>query len=387
MHHIPSILAVDTAQYKEVFLIEKLVGLDLIVPDIQRNLDATRVQSIVDYQQNYFKSYSTLCFIGDLTLFKNGPNLFVIDGFHRLEAMKRVYMLQPDYNVSTNIITANNGLTLERAFLLLNMSKPVPEYVINTTLQHTKRALTESVRTQFQREFKIFISNSQNPRPPNVNLERLLGDILVSGLSDRFETLSTLMGYIKYANIKLASHNPKIKNAALDKTEKYDTTKPLYLSADPENKWMTNEIWIAEYQRSTCALNITANPLSTTNTTEIMRIIPRKRQGVPKAIRDMLWKLHFNSAPNGLCKCCGTNTIEYTAFHAGHIVAKARGGSDELSNLLPICSPCNLGMSTMNMKEFQNKYGIAGPLGEGRIENIMNNVLQQRNPDPMMLDD
>ncbi len=350
-----SVLNVDAQQCKQIFMIEKLAGMDLVVPDIQRSLDTIRVQNIIEYQKHHFQTHGTFCFMGELTLYKvgeGGNGMLLIDGQHRYAAMKTTYMLKPDYKVCVNIVSPGNGMTIEKAFLLLNMSKPVPEYVINTTMQHTKRVYLENARMAINKDFKNYVSSAPNPRAPNINAERIVADLLVTGLADKFQTVETLMGYVKFANMRLSAADLKVRKLALEKADKYGMNMAVYLSADPENKWMTNALWITEYTDSLMAIKMPYRGH--------IKVIPRKRQALPKAIRDLLWKGHFTNNPTGLCKCCGTNTIEYTTFHAGHVVSKAKGGSDELSNLLPTCSPCNLGMGAMNMVDFQAKFGING---------------------------
>lgn len=371
---------VDRHQSKQVFLLEKLVGLDLVVPDIQRSLDKTRVGSIVEFQRTYFETHATFCFLGDLIVFQVGGDgdgggdvgasgagtMLLIDGQHRYEAMKAIYMMQPDYKVSVTMLYGRLGMTLEKAFLLINMSRPVPEYVIQTTMQHTKRVFMENVRATLHRLMRPYVSNAAHPRVPNVNLERIIADLLVSGLSERFNSVDALVGYIKFANHKLSTANHKVRRLALEKADKTDSKYVVYLSADAGNDWMTNVVWIGEYAST---LVSTADPYRGP-----IRVIPRKRQALPKAIRDMLWKNHFGTHPVGLCKCCHTNSIEYTNFHAGHVVSKAHGGSDELSNLLPTCAGCNLGMGAMNMSVFQNKFGIGYAGGEAEEHVYRENV-------------
>jgi 5-methylcytosine-specific restriction endonuclease McrA len=52
---------------------------------------------------------------------------------------------------------------------------------------------------------------------------------------------------------------------------------------------------------------------------------------------------------------CGL-TINHRNFDAGHIIAKSNGGTDEISNLRPICSDCNGSMGTMNLEDFKKTY-------------------------------
>jgi len=58
------------------------------------------------------------------------------------------------------------------------------------------------------------------------------------------------------------------------------------------------------------------------------------------------------------CYCCKLEPITYGNFECGHNVAHANGGSDELSNLRPICRLCNSSMGTKNLEDFKQQQGF-----------------------------
>jgi 5-methylcytosine-specific restriction endonuclease McrA len=81
-----------------------------------------------------------------------------------------------------------------------------------------------------------------------------------------------------------------------------------------------------------------------------------KRKAIPKAVKSTLWNIHFteNNA-KGECKVCNKE-IKMTDFDAGHIIAVANGGSNNLDNLMPVCSLCNKSMGVQNLNEFKKLY-------------------------------
>lgn len=81
-----------------------------------------------------------------------------------------------------------------------------------------------------------------------------------------------------------------------------------------------------------------------------------KRKAIPKAIRNQLWKKHFGDNIKGVCYCCKSEIDALTHFEAGHIIASAKGGTDSVDNLRPVCMSCNRSMGTMNMDEYIKKY-------------------------------
>lgn len=46
------------------------------------------------------------------------------------------------------------------------------------------------------------------------------------------------------------------------------------------------------------------------------------------------------------CRLCGRGVEDGVKLEAGHIVARAKDGKDEMDNLLTMCSDCNRGMLT-----------------------------------------
>jgi hypothetical protein len=88
------------------------------------------------------------------------------------------------------------------------------------------------------------------------------------------------------------------------------------------------------------------------------------RQITPK-IKKQVW----DKCKDGKCVICKQNGITEKVFHVGHIKARARRGSIEIDNLLPMCSSCNHRMGTRNAYEFQkDEYPDAAREREREIE-------------------
>lgn len=73
----------------------------------------------------------------------------------------------------------------------------------------------------------------------------------------------------------------------------------------------------------------------------------KKKDKIPKALREQVW-LHYAKktfdikCPVSWCE----NRINPFDFHVGHNIAEANGGTLDINNLKPICSRCNLSMSS-----------------------------------------
>ena len=72
----------------------------------------------------------------------------------------------------------------------------------------------------------------------------------------------------------------------------------------------------------------------------------KRRKAIPKAVREQIWLRDFGKEFEGKCSTpwC-SNIITAWDFQAGHNIPDSKGGSINPSNLVPICSRCNLSMS------------------------------------------
>jgi 5-methylcytosine-specific restriction endonuclease McrA len=86
-----------------------------------------------------------------------------------------------------------------------------------------------------------------------------------------------------------------------------------------------------------------------------------KKTKIPKAIREQVWLSKIGRKFEGKCKTTWCNNkITVFDFQAGHDIPESKGGSMEVSNLLPICSRCNLSMG--------NQYTFKEWCNEGKVE-------------------
>ena len=70
-----------------------------------------------------------------------------------------------------------------------------------------------------------------------------------------------------------------------------------------------------------------------------------KKKKIPKALREALWISYHKNAFEARCRTpwC-PNVVNAYSFQAGHNIPESKGGTTDLSNLIPICARCNLSM-------------------------------------------
>jgi len=83
--------------------------------------------------------------------------------------------------------------------------------------------------------------------------------------------------------------------------------------------------------------------------------LPKKRK-LLKMFRMMVWKhyIGFQTAESS-CWCCKSYITAFD-FNCGHVVSRANGGKDCITNLRPICYMCKSSLGSMNMTEFALKH-------------------------------
>jgi len=81
----------------------------------------------------------------------------------------------------------------------------------------------------------------------------------------------------------------------------------------------------------------------------------KKRRKIDKNIRSVVWQKYNKNSLVGKCYVC-KRPITYDNFEIGHNKAVAKGGKDHISNLRPICAPCNRAMGTMSIEQYKAKY-------------------------------
>ena len=84
----------------------------------------------------------------------------------------------------------------------------------------------------------------------------------------------------------------------------------------------------------------------------------KNRKTLPSSVRDSICNHYIGEDINKhRCLCCKKVLITNRKFEVGHVISVKEGGTDEINNLRPICSPCNHSMGTKNMIEFVKTYG------------------------------
>jgi 5-methylcytosine-specific restriction endonuclease McrA len=94
----------------------------------------------------------------------------------------------------------------------------------------------------------------------------------------------------------------------------------------------------------------------------------RKKDVIPKKVRDNVWLKYHGNSESGICYCCGSVIQRYHAgWHCSHVISDVKGGSETIENLRTCCRHCNLSMGNQNLYAYMKEKNMTGP-GEKNIE-------------------
>ncbi len=70
------------------------------------------------------------------------------------------------------------------------------------------------------------------------------------------------------------------------------------------------------------------------------------KEKIPKALREQVWLTHKGKKYEAKCSISWCkNRITVFDFQSGHNIPESKGGSTDITNLVPICSRCNSSMN------------------------------------------
>ena len=340
--------AIDGAQERWSGTLAELCALPLQSPEIQRDVDPERVDAIVAFQQSRLRDHGCLLFLGDIaTLMSDRGHLWIVDGQHRLRAARRLAAERPDHP-ATLLVVSSDALPLHEAFRLVNAAVPVPEWLVEGTLQSRQRAVVRQVEAGMRKRFGSFLSTATTPRRPNVSLSALVSALATVACRrpDAFPNApDAVMAFLEWCNAELRARHPgtAVTAAAVDKGARAGI-EPLFFGNDPTFEFVSEwlDVWQAEPSP------VPQQPASAV------------KKKIPKATRMALWNRTFGERRGvGKCHCCGREVTQQ-AFECGHVVASSHGGSDALDNLRPLCAVCNRSMGAEDMTAFMARTGLAG---------------------------
>ena len=252
------------------------------------------------------------------------------------------------------------------------------------------RSLGERLLVAFGPFFVQGMRSTRAPRRPLLQLAPLLEAAKESHpMASRLVTSDRAFDYAVWASRRLGSgrlSSPSSIKAAEACAERHGLAEPLHLSLAVKpghgRCWASKADWIDAYLcgESPCMSSM-ASMASLEKEKNADGTRRRRRRQLPTAVRMAVWNRWIGFELGiGPCFCCGRQ-IAQQDFECGHVVASALGGSDDASNLRPVCRTCNRSMGVRHLDEFARSVRCASAHQPGLKNTLWDNMHNMNNMD------
>jgi hypothetical protein len=309
--------------------VSKLLSYKIIFPGIQRDLMEDHVSDIITFQNEYKNKNGSYIFPNCLQFCKLNNDIYCIDGQHRYQAIKNLYNNNIfDWRIDIEITECQNELEMIEMFKIINLNKPIPEFL--KTASEVTIDLINEIKNYIRKNYPSYVKPTAKPQRPNINLDVFIDEMVKKYPLTHFKNIHDFEEWFENENTEQHKYLESISNLeavkkviqAIDVGTKTRSGKKFYLGC----------YWLDTVQN---------------------------RLGAQT--RHKCWRAWYSRIPESekspegdvLCPCCEINPINQGCFETGHIVSFKNGGSDELTNLRPVCSTCNKSMGIMNMDEYK----------------------------------
>lgn len=270
---------------------------------------------------------------------------YIIDGQHRLEAIRRLYIEEKIVEkILVQEIYCATYEELKIHFMNINKNSPLDKFYSN--IDNNFNDILLLFKKHIKDKYKNFLSNSENPRMPQINIEKAIielseceqiiisnGEFSADILIKNFEIANNrVYEYLKHlfetygTGMETSFYSAYLK--MLDKSNDKGLMKPMTLSF-PLN-------WV----------ELLINPEN-----EIKIMNKYKKVKISKPLRIEVWDKWMGKVYEGPCPVC-KSSINFHTFEVGHIVSEKKGGETSVYNCRPICGSCNKSMGAKSFYEF-----------------------------------
>lgn len=295
-------------------------------PGFQRTLNDERLANFTEKIQGHTKLLQAndtsaalgkpVPYLGILSIAVLDNKYFIVDGQHRFQALSDYYdTMKTDFNISYILRHFQHSSDIKRYFKEIN-----DVLMIDPSIFSPAR---ETVLKYLRSAYPVHESKSSKPHFPNVNFDQLFKYILERFGYEEEDESAKIISTIEDLNADIS------QALIVDNVEKYQKS----FKTDKQGK--VTMFTLAHVVHSTDS--------------------KRRRDRMPAVLRRRVWTDQFGDNDIGYCNCCAIK-VTTSDFHAGHIIAVAKGGSDDISNLKVICAECNLSMGTRNLIDFSRRY-------------------------------
>jgi hypothetical protein len=320
-------------------------------PAVQRLLNEEYVKYLVNDQMKEYNEFGVFSLLQSITCCDVNDKRYVIDGQHRLEAYKILQSQGYSLGFSIPLVCYKVSTHSELMSYYMRINKHNPIQPLEMTDEWLKYG--KSFCTWFVSEYKNYVKQDDTKSMcPNINLKSLMMYIkkynVFQRLPETCEVINFING-IKKLNTYVVKNKERIIQFQLkddlkkriDKCEKKCVNNPCMLGI-----WRNFE-WIEMVLKSLTD-NISIEDIS-------FSMFSLKRPKIERKKRINVWKKRNGSNMDGICMVC-EESLSFEDMECGHIESVFNGGSNDLSNLEPICKTCNRDMGILNLELYKMNF-------------------------------
>ncbi len=320
--------------------------------EIQRVIIDDKIEKIVEYQEDYFKTNKRFNFLGSLNInhCKEDNKNYLMDGQHRYRAMLQLFGKKYNEKIKIELITVEKFDDMKENFDIINKNTQLPEFSKNIDKQVPENAFRK-IKDRFPKVFKT----TKRATRPHINqndfqealgfLTEKLNEKLGENIdSDKLRDL-ILEKNSEMKNWPVEAYEKTIRNGV--KWEKYinEASKHgFYLGLYNKTSQEYTFEWVRDIIKEKCGI-------------QLKKTAKKRKKTIPKQIKDQVWSQYIGEdIAISYCFCCREEKIKMNGeYECGHVEAESKGGPTDVSNLRPICKKCNRSMGTINMYEYVQK--------------------------------
>lgn len=322
----------------------------LKIPDIQRELDKEWVGKLKERIMEE-KMVSGIIDLGTFNLCHFNNTLYLLNGQHRYSVMQELMKDNGNYiQMKCEVCEVVSESEMNRLWSISNDSRSS-----KICKNSNDQLFVNVLRNHLQTKYRDFMSNSDSPHRPNVNLNKIQNKIeeleLISKLN--VSTPDELINMVEEINLFYHSNKYNselweswgIKRSLIDKCCKKSPCSPLFLGVYSNAEWLDKLLHCKIHSIKYSEIN--------------HDVKCKKREKINQGLRRQVWdswnsyEIVSSRAKNcGECYVCGCD-LEFKNFECGHVVAHFFGGESILENLKPICASCNKSMGTQNLEAYK----------------------------------
>lgn len=309
------------------------------LPPFQRTKNEQHVTELYESIKLYYETHQDIVFTGSISVgsYPEKNEYIVFDGQHRLHVLSKLRIVFPEIEtiaIRVDRYLINTDEEMLKLYHIINQSVPVQLF-----RGMIASCVAPTIEKWFLEKFSTYCKDSEKPVLLNVNLKHVLKRLEIAGL---LSMPNLEQAVERLNNFYKSSNNMKMWGVIIDeKRKQLLTAQPFFLGLYRHYEWIPRLLLDPT----------TIDHFSST-------ALAKKRDALPKKIKNDVWNKRFLNQMTGQCYCCKEELKYQTGYHCGHILSVYEGGSNEIDNLEVVCSTCNEDMGTMHMEAYKTLFSV-----------------------------